>query len=186
MVGSSLPVRDLDAAVDDLEGVEVRANRGVAGIDGTVSTAVGLTLAAPPGPAYALLGDLTFLHDANGLVLGPDEPRPDLCLVVVDNDGGGVFATLEQGAGERRTFERVFGTPHGVDFAALCAATATPYVRAETVDALREALQPALGSQAGGLRVVHVPVSRTSLLDDGARLREAVAAAVRPLVEARD
>ncbi len=177
VTGSSLPVRDLDVAVDDLDGVDVRANRGVAGIDGTVSTALGLALAGSARPAYALLGDLTFLHDANGLVVGPDEPRPDLCLVVVDNDGGGVFATLEQGAGDRRTFERVFGTPHGVDLGSLCAAGATPYARAETVEELRSALRPCTG-----LRVVHVPVGRASLPDDGARLADAVAAAVRPLL----
>jgi 2-succinyl-5-enolpyruvyl-6-hydroxy-3-cyclohexene-1-carboxylate synthase len=88
-----------------------------------------------------------------------------------------VFSTLEQGGGERRTFERVFGTPHGVDLASLCAATATPYALADDLDALRTALRP-----GPGLRVVHVPVDRTSLLETGSRLAEAVATAVRPLL----
>ena len=68
------------------------------------------------------MGDVTFLHDSNGLVLGPDEPRPDLTIVVVNDDGGSIFSMLEQGAPEHgHAFERLFGTPHGVDLAALCA-----------------------------------------------------------------
>ena len=95
---------------------EVLANRGLAGIDGVVSTAVGIALSRTGGPTYALLGDLTFLHDANGLLVGPDEPTPDLTLVVVNDDGGGIFTTLEHGAPERAAdFERVFGTPTGTD-----------------------------------------------------------------------
>lgn len=154
VVGSSKPVRDLFLA-GGRAGLTVLANRGAAGIDGTVSTAVGAAL-AHGGPTHALLGDLTFLHDANGLVLGPREPRPDLVLVVVNNDGGAIFGLLEQGApGHQAAFERVFGTPHGVDLAALCAATATPYVRASTRAELRAALVP-----DGGLKVVEVRTDR--------------------------
>ena len=72
------------------------ANRGVAGIDGTISTAVGAAL-VHGGPAFALMGDLTFLHDLTGLLVGEGEPRPDLTVVVPDNDGGGIFAQLEPG-----------------------------------------------------------------------------------------
>ncbi|HSF26928.1 MAG TPA: 2-succinyl-5-enolpyruvyl-6-hydroxy-3-cyclohexene-1-carboxylic-acid synthase, partial [Actinomycetes bacterium] len=169
MVGSSNPVRDLDLAdpwddplpLDDAPPARrVLANRGLAGIDGTVSTAIGAALAVQrerPGSSYALLGDLTFLHDANGLVLGPDEPRPDLTLVVVNDDGGGIFTTLEQGGPEHAgSFERVFGTPHHVDLAALCAATGTAHERLQTVEGLRKALVP-----RPGLRVVEVPIART-------------------------
>ena len=172
VVGSSKPVRDL-FLVGAREGVHVLANRGVAGIDGTVSTAVGAAL-AHGGAAYALLGDLTFLHDANGLVAGPDEPRPDLVLVVVNNDGGAIFGLLEQAGPEHAAaFERVFGTPHGVDLAALCAATRTPYARAASVGELREALVP-----RGGVQVVEVRTDRVEAVALDRRLRAAAVAAV--------
>ena len=159
-VGSSKPVRDLFLA-GPRGGVRVLANRGAAGIDGTVSTALGAALAdqaAGGGQAYALLGDLTFLHDSNGLVIGPQEPRPDLTIVVTNNDGGAIFGTLEQGApGFEGAFERVFGTPHGVDLAALCAATGTPYTLAVTTAELRDALGP-----RSGVRVVEVRSDRNA------------------------
>ena len=157
--GSSKPVRDLFLA-GPRAGVTVLANRGVAGIDGTVSTAVGAALAGA-GPAYALLGDLTFLHDANGLVIGPGEPRPDLTIVVVNNDGGAIFGLLEQGAAEHGpAFERVFGTPHGVDLAALCAATGTPHQRVRTRAELTAALAP-----PAGIRVVEVRTDRRDAVE---------------------
>ena len=177
VVGSSKPVRDLFLAGPQA-GQAVVANRGVAGIDGMVSTAVGAALAHVAqggGPAYALLGDLTFLHDANGFVLGPDEPRPDLTVVVVNNDGGAIFGLLEQGGPEHaRAFERVFGTPHGVDLAALCAATGTPYVNAPDLVGLDDALVP-----APGLRVVEVRTDRTAAAALDRALRDAVAEALR-------
>ena len=144
--GSSLAVRDLQYAAPR-DGVTVIANRGVSGIDGTVSTAMGAALAWQVdggGPAYALLGDLTFLHDANGLVLGPQEPLPRLTIVVVNNDGGGIFGGLEPGRPEHaRAFERVFGTPTGADLAALCGASCTPYTRVTSLDDLvNAALDP--------------------------------------------
>ena len=176
VVGSSKPVRDLFLTAPST-GSRVLANRGAAGIDGMVSTAVGAALghqAAGGGPAYALLGDLTFLHDGNGLVLGPEEPRPDLTIVVVNNDGGAIFGTLEQG-GARHTgvFERVFGTPHGVDLAALCAATATPHALVRDVDGLRAALVP-----DRGLRVVEVRTDRAAAVALARALGDAVAEAV--------
>ena len=159
VVGSSNPVRDLDLASAGPVAGEVLANRGLAGIDGVVSSAVGVALAQPGRPAYALLGDLTFLHDANGLLVGPDEPTPDLTLVVVNDDGGGIFTTLEPGAPERAgDFERVFGTPTGTDLGALCAAHGIRHTLAGT----REALAAALTERPAGVRVVEVRVDRTS------------------------
>ena len=96
VLGSSTPVRDVDRLAVPRADLTVLANRGVAGIDGTISTAVGAAL-AHGGPAFALMGDLTFLHDLTGLLVGEGERVPDLTVVVPDNDGGGIFAQLEPG-----------------------------------------------------------------------------------------
>jgi 2-succinyl-5-enolpyruvyl-6-hydroxy-3-cyclohexene-1-carboxylate synthase len=168
VLGSSNPVRDVALAAAPRPDLTVLANRGVAGIDGTVSTAIGAAL-AHDGPAYALIGDLTLLHDTTGLVLGPDEPRPDLTLVVLNDGGGGIFGLLEQGDPvHAAAFERVFGTPHDVDLAALCAATGTGHVPADLPD-LADALAP-----APGLRVVEVRAGRRELREGHAKLRVAV------------
>jgi 2-succinyl-5-enolpyruvyl-6-hydroxy-3-cyclohexene-1-carboxylate synthase len=154
VVASSNPVRDLDLA--PVVPIRTIANRGLAGIDGTISTAVGAAL-ANAGPTFALVGDLAFLHDSNGLIIGPDEARPDLRIVVVNDNGGGIFSTLEQGDPTHAThFERVFGTPHNVDLSALCAASRTPYTLVRTADELRAALVRTIA----GLDVVEVQVSR--------------------------
>jgi 2-succinyl-5-enolpyruvyl-6-hydroxy-3-cyclohexene-1-carboxylate synthase len=178
LLGSSQPIRDADLTAAPRDDVTVLANRGLAGIDGTVSTAIGAALAhqrVGGGPAYALMGDLTFLHDTTGLLIGPAEPRPDLTIVVVNNDGGGIFGLLEQGGPEHAaSFERVFGTPHGADLAALCAATGTGYARAGTRTELAEALRP-----EPGLRVVEVRTDRQGDRELHARLRAAVGDAVR-------
>jgi 2-succinyl-5-enolpyruvyl-6-hydroxy-3-cyclohexene-1-carboxylate synthase len=160
-VGASNPIRDLDLMVPRYRVGDRRmvlGNRGLAGIDGSVSTAIGAALGRPHSSrAFALLGDVTFRHDANGLVLGPDEPRPDLTVVVVNDDGGSIFASLEQGGpAYADSFERVFGTPHHVDLASLCAATRTPHWK---VDSLAE-LEHALASPAGGIEVVEAVVGR--------------------------
>ena len=172
VVGSSNPVRDLDVMASPWPPHEHRfvvGNRGLAGIDGVVSTAVGVALGrAGASRTVAYLGDLTFLHDANGLLIGPGEPRPDLTLVVLSDDGGAIFATLEQG--DRRyasAFERVFGTPHGTDLEALCAAHHTAYERVTDLDRLAAALD----EQPSGIRVLEVPVSRSDRRDEAAWLR---------------
>ncbi|NEA36308.1 2-succinyl-5-enolpyruvyl-6-hydroxy-3-cyclohexene-1-carboxylic-acid synthase [Streptomyces sp. SID13031] len=168
VVASSNPVRDLDLA--PVVPIRTVANRGLAGIDGTLSTAVGAAL-ANAGATYALVGDLAFLHDANGLVIGPAEPRPDLRIVVLNDNGGGIFATLEQGGADQADhFERVFGTPHNVDLAALCASTGTPHRLVETVDELREVL----ARTVAGIDVVEVRVDRSTRRDLHADLHQAV------------
>ncbi len=161
VVGASNPIRDLDLMAGAHPAGERRmvlANRGLAGIDGTVSTAIGAALGRPGSSrATAYVGDVTFLHDMTGLVLGPEEHRPDLTIVVANDDGGSIFATLEQGApAYADRFERLFGTPHGVDLAALCAATRTPHWRVDS----RAELEHALASPHGGIEVVEATVSR--------------------------
>ena len=111
IAGSSLPIRHLFLCSAPHEGVTTIANRGAAGIDGTVSTSIGAADAwqrTGGGKAVALLGDLTFAHDSNGLAI-PQEERPQLTVVVLNNDGGGIFELLEPAdAVPRETFERVF------------------------------------------------------------------------------
>ncbi|TDV47007.1 2-succinyl-5-enolpyruvyl-6-hydroxy-3-cyclohexene-1-carboxylate synthase [Actinophytocola oryzae] len=171
-LGSSNPVRDIDLVAEPRSDVRVYANRGVAGIDGNVSSAVGMALAADR-PAYALIGDLTLLHDLNGLLIGPSENRPNLTLIVHNDDGGGIFTLLEQGAAEyKNSFERIFGTPHGADIESLCRGYHVDYVRAMSGGDLRAALKP-----GRGLRVVEVRSNRALLRDLHGRLRATVAEA---------
>ncbi|NNM47563.1 2-succinyl-5-enolpyruvyl-6-hydroxy-3-cyclohexene-1-carboxylic-acid synthase [Knoellia sp. DB2414S] len=175
-LGSSNGVRDVDyLAGGRTRPLTVVANRGLAGIDGCVSTAAGIALAGD-GPAYALMGDLTFLHDANGLLVGPLEHQPDLTIVVVNDDGGGIFTTLEPGAPElAEDFERVFGTPTGTDLAALCAAHHVRHVLAESPDQLTTAVT----EQPHGLTVVEVPVDRSTHRTERDRLRAVATKALR-------
>ena len=167
-VGASNPVRDLDLMVARYEvggRRKVIANRGLAGIDGTISSAIGAALGRPRSTrALALMGDVTFLHDTTGLFLGPREERPDLTIVVVNDDGGSIFATLEQGAPEHADrFDTLFGTPHGVDVASLCAAARVPHLR---VTGLPE-LEQALAMPNGGIEVVEARVRRDNRADAG-------------------
>jgi 2-succinyl-5-enolpyruvyl-6-hydroxy-3-cyclohexene-1-carboxylate synthase len=174
VAGSSSSIRDLDLADPWDEAPLVLSNRGASGIDGTVSTAIGVAL-AHGGSAYALMGDLTFLHDNTGLVIGPGEPRPDLTVVVVNDDGGGLFTQLEQGDPRYAdVFERVFGTPHGVDLAALCAATCTPHRLVGSDDELRAEL----ARESSGIRVLEVRTDRGRTRNLHAWLRAAVHDAV--------
>jgi len=175
-LGSSNAVRDVDlAAAARTAPLRVVANRGLAGIDGCVSTAAGLALAGAH-PAYALMGDLTFLHDSGGLLVGPHEPRPDLTVVVVNDDGGGIFTLLEPGSPERAAdFERVFGTPTGTDLAALCRAHGARHLRADTAEALATAVR----DRPHGVTVVEVAVPRASHRQAHADLRALAARALR-------
>ncbi len=143
-VGASNPIRDLDLmAVSPPPGQhrKVLANRGLAGIDGTLSSAIGAALTRPGRRNLALVGDVTFLHDLTGLVIGPEEQRPDLTIVVVNDNGGSIFAVLEQGAPEyASSFDRLFAIPHGLDLGAVCAALHVPHWRVHSIAELRHAL----------------------------------------------
>jgi 2-succinyl-5-enolpyruvyl-6-hydroxy-3-cyclohexene-1-carboxylate synthase len=172
VLGSSTPVRDVDRLAVPRGDLTVLANRGVAGIDGTISTAVGAALVRG-GPAFALMGDLTFLHDLTGLLLGDGETLPDLTVVVPDNDGGGIFAQLEPGddrhAGDYR---RVFGTPHGRDLVAVAQALGWAASSVSSPDELGPALA------LGGPRVVVVRTDQRAEAELARELRVAAAAAL--------
>ncbi len=129
VLSSSMPVRDVEWFAAPRSGVDVHANRGANGIDGVVSTAVGVALGSGR-PTVLLIGDVALLHDTNGL-LGAAGRDLDLTIVVVDNDGGGIFSFLPQATAlAPETFERLFGTPHGVDLVALAAVHGVPEVAA--------------------------------------------------------
>ena len=170
VLGASNPVRDAALVGVNTEGVAVRSNRGVAGIDGTVSTAIGAAL-AHRGRTIALLGDLTFVHDASGLLIGPTEPSPsDLTIVVSNDNGGGIFELLEQGDPRfSDVSSRVFGTPHDVDVGALCRAY---HVDARQIDV--DDLTAALNEPNDGMRVLEVKADRSSLRHLHAAIRAAL------------
>ena len=176
VLGSSNPIRDVDlVAATDSHPLEVFANRGLAGIDGTISTATGVALAAGI-PTRVLIGDLTFLHDVGGLFLGAGEPPPDLHIVVLNDGGGGIFALLEHGA-ETTTarygavVERLFGTPHTVDIAAIAAAYSLRYELATTLEELDTAMERPIS----GRSILEIRTDRRTLRDLHARIRRAVA-----------
>ncbi len=173
-VASSMPARDLDRFMAPRSDIRVLASRGASGIDGLVSSAIGAALAHQAdggGPATALLGDLALLHDAPGLMIGPYDARPDLCIVVVNNDGGGIFSALEQAAFPD-SFERVFGTPHDADLAALATAAGLPHRRAQRPGDLPAAVA------GSGLRLVEVRTDRAEVEELRRALSEACAAAL--------
>lgn len=121
VVSSSMPIRDIEWYAGACDHLVVHSNRGVNGIDGVVSTAVGIA-AASGAPTGLLIGDIAFMHDINGL-LGIAERAVDLRVVVVDNQGGGIFSFLPQRSTlGSDTFERLFGTPHRADLAGLATA----------------------------------------------------------------
>jgi 2-succinyl-5-enolpyruvyl-6-hydroxy-3-cyclohexene-1-carboxylate synthase len=159
VLGASRLIRDLDRVAPGKK-IPVFANRGLAGIDGTIATATGVALAAAgserPGVTRVLLGDLTLLHDAGSLAPTPGEEMPRM-QVIVGNDGGGtIFDSLEvAGSADPELFDRVLYTPQAVDFAALAAAYGWEHRRATTRSELDDALS------ASGLRVlIEVPLAR--------------------------
>ena len=183
VLGASNPVRDAALVGLNPHGIKVRSNRGVAGIDGTVSTAIGAALAHEQSGGrsreggdvrrrtIALIGDLTFVHDSSGLLIGPTEPVPaDLTIVVSNDNGGGIFELLEQGDPRfSDVSSRVFGTPHDVDVGALC--------RAYHVDSRQievDQLGPALDESGAGMRVLEVKADRSSLRQLHAAIKAAL------------
>ena len=156
----------------------VYASRGLSGIDGTTSTATGIALGGRQQTTL-LLGDVTFLHDAGGLLLGSGEAEPPLRIVVLNDSGGAIFDLLEHGAvREAGTYgdavERLFGTPHTVDLAALAAAYGVGHSLVSTTAGLAEAL----ARPVQGRSIVEVQTDRTHLRQLHARIKDAVSAAV--------
>jgi len=173
-VSSSMPVRDVEWFAAPREALTVTANRGANGIDGVISTAIGVALARASAPTAVLAGDLAFLHDSTALI-GLARRDLDLVVIVVDNDGGGIFSFLPQATQlETDRFEQLFGTPHGADLVALAGAhgleTSEPRNPAELTAALRSGQGP---------RIVRVATDRAANVAVHDALNAAVADAVR-------
>jgi 2-succinyl-5-enolpyruvyl-6-hydroxy-3-cyclohexene-1-carboxylate synthase len=172
VASSSMPIRDVEWYGAPRDGVRILANRGANGIDGVVSTAVGAAIASGR-PTALLIGDIAFLHDANGL-LGLAGRAADLTVVVADNDGGGIFSFLPQATEvDEDRFEQLFGTPHGVDPTAIAAAHGIP--SSELVD-LRS-LVDHVGAGRGP-QVLRVRTDRAENVAVHRAIHEAVAAAL--------
>ena len=180
VLGSSNGIRDVDLAGAPPQEPQatVFANRGLAGIDGTLATATGIAVGGRQ-ETTVLLGDVTFLHDAGGLLLGAGETVPALRIVVLNDAGGAIFGLLEHGAVERTgrygtAVERLFGTPHTVDLAALAAAYGVAHRAVSTT----ADLAAALGEPVVGRSIIEVRTDRHGLRELHGRIRTAVSAAV--------
>lgn len=174
VVSSSMPIRDVEWFAGSRRGLRVLANRGANGIDGVVSTAVGVALSGTP--TTLLIGDVAFLHDSNGL-LGLTGRGVDLTVVVVDNDGGGIFSFLPQATQlPDDRFEQLFGTPHGIDVGTLAEAHGLAVERLDRPGSVAVAV--ARSHADGGARVLVARTSRAGNVAVHDELYEAVAAAL--------
>lgn len=153
--GSSMPIRDVDTFFcKTSKEVTLFSNRGTNGIDGVVSTAFGIE-ASRKRPTYLLIGDLSFLHDVNGLIISRFH-KTNLTIIIVNNDGGGIFSYLPQASVETH-FEELFGTPTGLTFEHIGAMYDTQYAAVHTVEEFRSELQK---EKTKNVRIIEVFTSR--------------------------
>ena len=170
VLGSSMPVRDVDAfAARRDAAVGVYSNRGASGIDGTIATAIGIAEASER-PVTVLLGDLALLHDLNSLA-ALKETRQPVIIVVINNDGGGIFSFLPVARREQE-FERYFGTPHGLGFKHASAMFGIHYQAPTSVSGLKEVYHQALS--AGGPALIEVRTDRHANVEEHRRIIERI------------
>jgi 2-succinyl-5-enolpyruvyl-6-hydroxy-3-cyclohexene-1-carboxylate synthase len=180
--GSSMPIRDLDAyaAPRPAGGVRVVANRGASGIDGSVSTTLGIAAADRGGGATcALIGDLALLHDASALLWSGRRGGTGALFVVPNNRGGGIFDHLAVAAIPER--DALFVTPHTVDLAALCAAAGASHQRVERGDRFADAVRGAAAAARERIHVIEVPIEREAGMTIRAGVRDAIRTALAAL-----
>jgi 2-succinyl-5-enolpyruvyl-6-hydroxy-3-cyclohexene-1-carboxylate synthase len=180
VVASSMPVRDVEWYASPRSDIGVVANRGANGIDGTVSTVLGAAAGSRGNPTVGLLGDLAFLHDAGALV-GASARGLDAVLVVVDNNGGGIFSFLPQATSlAAPLFERLFTNPHDVDLTALATVHGLATVELETTAQLTPAVDAAV--DAGGITVIVARTDRNANVAVHDEIHAAVATALDSVV----
>jgi 2-succinyl-5-enolpyruvyl-6-hydroxy-3-cyclohexene-1-carboxylate synthase len=179
-VGNSMPVRDLDTFFWQSErAVHIMGNRGANGIDGVVSSALGASAATGSKEATVLvIGDLSFLHDLNGL-LAAHLHKLDLTIILINNDGGGIFSFLPQ-ATHPEHFEQLFGTPTGLDFRPAIQMYGGSYIQINTWEEYRKAVQQSLDQ--GGLQVIEVVTERASNVSMHRQLWQSVDSALAEMV----
>lgn len=176
--GNSMPIRDLDTFFPgQKQRLRFLANRGVSGIDGVVSTALGAS-AVSPGPLVLVIGDLSFYHDMNGL-FAAKRHHLQATIILLHNDGGGIFSFLPQ-AQEVEHFEELFGTPHGLDFRYAAEMYGLTYQRPESWETFRSAIQQAL--KRSGVTLIEVRTERRTNLEIHRTLWKAVTQSIRPYV----
>jgi 2-succinyl-5-enolpyruvyl-6-hydroxy-3-cyclohexene-1-carboxylate synthase len=173
VAGSSLPIRDLDAFMAPRAPLRVLANRGASGIDGLVATTFGVAAASRPNPIYALLGDLTVLHDVGTLVWS-GRTALGATLVVPNNRGGRIFSVLPQGTLPEH--ERLFATPHDIDLGAVAAAAGVAHERVEHAGELVPAIIEASGPAT--IRLIEVAIDPRLTVPRYAEVRRVVADAL--------
>jgi len=166
VVSSSTPVRDLDLAMAPRTDLRILANRGASGIDGFVSTVLGV--ASTSGPTVALMGDLSLLHDASGFLWSARRAEP-VTFVVLNNDGGGIFDLLPSASLPEH--ESHFVAPHGVDLRALAEAAGVGYERAPDP-------VPFLQEEPKQTMLVEVPIDRARAVRRRKALKKAIATAL--------
>ncbi|MCP1492831.1 2-succinyl-5-enolpyruvyl-6-hydroxy-3-cyclohexene-1-carboxylate synthase [Peribacillus frigoritolerans] len=158
-VGNSMPIRDLDTFfLNNEKGIQTIANRGANGIDGVVSTALGVSTVSKN--TVLAIGDLSFFHDMNGL-LAAKLQKQSITILLVNNDGGGIFSFLPQ-ANEREHFETLFGTPHGLDFSHTAQLYGGKYNKVQNWDEFEKVFKESFEIQ--GLKIIEVPTERESNL----------------------
>jgi len=179
-VAASWPVRHIEAYAPVREGLHVFGNRGANGIDGLISTALGVATNSD-ARTYLLIGDVAFLHDVSGLNLPDDQVHPNLTIVVLDNDGSGIFSQLEQGApAYARHYERIFGTPHGRDLWVIAESFGVPARRVTTKSELASGLM-----HTDAVSGLHVIVCTTGAREHEMELIESIQARVNESLTAK-
>jgi 2-succinyl-5-enolpyruvyl-6-hydroxy-3-cyclohexene-1-carboxylate synthase len=176
--GNSMPVRDIDGFFSTpSKRTTILGSRGASGIDGVISTALGVSTRSD-GPTVLVIGDLSFYHDMNGL-LAAQRHGLSATIVLVNNDGGGIFSFLPQHE-QSEDFETLFGTPHGLDFSHVGPLYGVGFQRVETRRQYRDALKASFESP--GVQVIEVRTDREENLRLHQRIWAAVAKAVTPMV----